>query len=296
MKKVVFIMFASIMIARLSFGSAAVVPYSIIDAINKKLIKVTVSGRGYTNDNSSSYWGKCINLHIKNLTYGKIEIKMESGRKLKCVYDSIQDMIITKTEMISLSPNESSDFTIYAMCGELRNSVPSTSSFFKFGSVVDGQLLKVVKMIEELDVQNDAGQAAVWVFTDNMSPDNIKTYSGDKERAKKLQEFVYLLKGIDKKEPGYIYDYSYPKTDSVFTNIQGEIQWVMNAPAKVSFILYDNYGNKILTIFENFDFGKGLQSYRYILPNLSLAKGELYWLRLKSAGVKIKEISIQTDP
>lgn len=295
MKKVVFIIITSILIINFSFGSVSVNPYSIVDAINKKLIKVTVSGRGYVNDNPSAYWGKCINLHIKNLTYGKLDIKMESGRKLKCVYDSVQDMIITRTEMISLSPNESSDFTIYAMCGELRNSVPSTTSLYKFGSVSEGALYKVIKMIEELEVQNDAGQAAVWVFTDNMSPDNIRTYSGDKEKAKKLQEYVYLIKGIDKKEPNYIYDYSYPKTDSTFTKFEGEIQWVMNEPAKVSFILYDNFGNKIRTIFEDVEFGIGLQSYRYKLPDLTLAKGELYWLRLKSAGIKIKEISIQTD-
>jgi hypothetical protein len=296
MKKVVFILFVFFSVSKLSFGSASGVPYSIVDAINKKLIKVTVAGRGYSEDNHSSYWGKCINLNIKNLTSGKLVIKMECGRKLKCVFDSIQDMIITQSEMISLQPNERSDFTIYAMCGELRNSVPSVTSRYNFGTLADGALYKVVKMIEELEVQNDAGQAAVWVYTDNMSPDNIRTYSGDKEKAKKLQEYVYLLKGIDKRETGYIYDYSYPKNDSTFTKFEGEIQWIMNSPAKVSFILYDNFGNKIRTIFEDIEFEKGLQSYKYKLPDLTLSKGELYWLRLKSAGNKIKEISIQTDP
>ncbi len=296
MKKVVFIIIAFITITKLSSGSVSGNSYLITDAINKKLIKVIVSGRGYTPENTSAYWGKCINLRIKNLTYGKLEIKMESGRKLKCVYDSVQDMIITKTEMISLNPSESSDFTIYAMCGELSNGSPSASSLYKFGNFVEDKLLKVVKMIEELEVQNDAGQAAIWVFTDNMSPDNIRTYSGDKDRAKKLQEYVYALKGINKKETGYIYDYSYPKADSNYVKFEGEIQWIMKSPGKVSFILYDNFGNKIRTIFEDVEFGVGLQSYRYKLPDLVLAKGELYWLRLKSAGTKIKEISIQTDP
>ena len=295
MKRVVFFVIIPVLIAKLSFGSNSMSMYPIMDAIKKNLIKVNVLARGYAIENHSSYYGKCINLKIKNLTSSKLIINVDCGRKLDCIYDSIQDMIITKSEILSLLPNQQTDFTINAMCGQLSHKTPSESSAYKFGNLVDNVLLKVVKLIEELDCQNDAGQFAVWVFTDNMSPESINTYFGNKEKAKKLKEYVFTLKGINKKETGYIYDYSYPKTDSAFTNIIGEIQWIMPSDGKVSFILYDNYGDQIVTIFNNIQYSKGLQTYRYKLTDLSLKKGELYWLRLKSDGNKIKELAIQTD-
>jgi len=292
MKKSIFVMLLLVFSAGIS--TKATNSMSLFEAVKKKLVEVKFCGKGYTAENTS-YYGKCISLQIKNICSQNLELNVEAGRRLRCVYDSIQDMMISHTQMFALAPNQSSDYTINAFCTQKHDRAPSETSIFNLDGMSEGYLYQLVQLIETLGCQDNTGQQAVWVLTDSISSSNIT--GTDEAKVKKLKDFVEFAVASMKKErsAGVMYDYSFPDKTNTGFSIKGEINWNMPYTSFVSLTIYDNSNNKIITLFTEKPYKSGLQSYYYSLYNTDFKEGELYWLRVEGCGKRLKEVAIKME-
>jgi hypothetical protein len=267
--------------------------YTLEDALKKKLVTAVITGR---NDATTSYYGDCITLKLKNTTNQTLSINLETGRRLNCVYDSIQDMLVTQAQIFALLPTQTKEYTIYAMCCQQHDHSPKGTSVFNLGSMAESQLVQLSLLIEKLNAQNYTGQRAVWVLTDDANPNDV---TGDDETvASTLREFVINVVKNKKqtvREPGFIYDYSYPTTDGKVFTIEGDFEWEMPYQNFVSLFVYDNSGNRLFPVFQDVAFSSGLQIYHYKVANEAFKSGELYWLRLKFDSKTIKEVAVSMD-
>ncbi|MDD4214135.1 MAG: hypothetical protein PHR81_04935 [Bacteroidales bacterium] len=293
MKKIFYAIFSVIIFG--AIAQAKTVSYTLSEAIQKKLVKAVFKGRGFTSNAGSSHYGKCISLSLKNLTSQRLEINLETGRELRSFNDSVQDMIISQSEVFALGPNGSSDYTINAFCTEKHETSPKESSIYQMGRMTSGYLYELVLLIETLGCQDNMGQKAVWVLTDSISSDEIS--GGDVAKAKKLKDFVdFALKKIKGgKMDGYIYDYPFPEKTAEGFKVSGEINWTMPYNANVSLAIYDNKGKKVADIFTNILYKSGFQSYEYEIANTFFREGELYWLRVEGCGQRLKELAVKME-
>ncbi len=290
MKKLILFVFSLVLSSGI-FASETMT-MSLFDAIQKKLVKVVFKGRGYTSDNGCAHYGKCMSLTVKNISSQRLDLKLEAGRKLKCFKDTVQDMIVSRTEMFALGPGGSSDFTINAFCTQKHEHAPDVANVFDMQGMAGGYLYELIQLIESLDCQDNAGQQAVWVLTDSISPDNIT--GTDAEKVKKLKKFVeFAISKIKAdKISGVIYDYSFPDKTNEGFKISGEINWTMPYSGTVTLSVYDNKGKKVIDIFTGVPYKSGFQSFNYELANTMFREGELYWLKVVSGGQWLKELAI----
>lgn len=268
--------------------------YTLEDALKKHLVTASINGG---KDASPSYYGKCITVTLKNTTNQNLSINLENGRRLVCIYDSVQDMIVTRAEIFALLPAQSKEYTIYAMCSQKHDRSPHENSVYQVGVMAESVLVELTLLIEQLNAQDYTGQNAVWVITDDSDPSNI---NGDNaETVKALKDYVTAAKAGKKQDPrekGFIYDYSYPTVDEDGgILIEGDFDWQMPYKTFVSLYVYDNYGNRVKVIFQDVVFNSGLQTYHYKIKSKDFRPGELYWVRMKSNDKTLKELAIQMD-
>jgi hypothetical protein len=267
--------------------------YTLAEALQKKMATVTIVGN---NDAVHSFYGQCIMMRIKNTSNQNLSLKLEPGRRLNCDYDSVQDMMVTQAEIFALLPSQSKEFFVYAMCCEKSNRSPGKSSSYSLGAMANSSLAGLAKLIDDLDAQDMSGQHAVWVLTDNADPEGI--VSDNAAITKALKEFVITAlksqSGVVR-EPGFIYDYSYPENNGKAFTIEGDFSWEMPYGSFVSLYLYDNNGNRMQVVFQDVAFTSGLKTYHYKITSDALQSGNLYWIRMKMNNKTLKELAVTMD-
>ena len=289
------VLFIGLLLTVAATGNAKATSIGLSEAIQKHMVKAVFNGRGSTTDNLSSHFGRCISLKLQNLTRESLTIRLEAGRRLKCSFDSVQDMLISENEIFALAPGASKDYTINAFCSEKSNHSPSESSKFLLAGMADGYLYELIVLIQSLRSFNSTGQSAVWVLTDNSPVENIT--GKDTAVVNKLRKFVSFALGRNsQRKEGVIYDYSYPEvTDSLYT-ISGSINWTMPWESPATFSIYDNYGKKVYDVFVNVIYRQGFQYYNYKITDPIFKEDRLYWLRIEGCGRRLKEVAVTMKP
>lgn len=284
---------AACLFAMAGYSSGSPQSYTLSEAIAKKMIKVTIKGGNYETG-SSSYYGKCISMTIKNLTQGALNLTLENGRKLKCTYDSVQDMLVTKSEVFALGGLSEHEYKVYAMCSQKHDRCPSTTSVFNLSEVANGYLLQLTQLIEKLNAHDRTGQSAVWVLTDGDDPNNVT--GSDTMVVRSLKGLLAKARATVKRDEKFIYDYSFPQVTNGAFKIEGDFVWQMQYAGKVSLWIYDNSGNKLSSIFLNKYYDRGTQTFHYSVQDPEFRPGEMYWIRLMADRTKLKEVAVTMDP
>ena len=270
-------------------GAFGVTTYTLDEALRRHYLTAEITGRGSTPENYSAHHGKCILIKMKNLTSQNLNISIEPGRNLKCVYDSIQNMLVAGSELMALAPWQSKEFTIYAFCSEKSDKSPGETSKYELAALSDAYMVQLIRLIQKHQVFNGTGQAAVWVLTDDANPDDIT--GSDASVVKELRDFVANVKER-RKEEGYIYDYSFTEFNKEPGTLEGEINWDMESGGWATLGLYDNDGKKIREFFSDVPYTRGYHEYHYKHTDAAMIPGQRYWIRLYINNRKFKELSI----
>ncbi|MCD4735427.1 MAG: hypothetical protein K8R53_05255 [Bacteroidales bacterium] len=88
---------------------------------NKGIIKYTATG----NDSSTHYL-KPIILKIKNLSRDPVNIELAQGRIFNSEKKDVQDVIVTKQQVLALQGKSEIEAEIYAMCIEASKKPPNS--------------------------------------------------------------------------------------------------------------------------------------------------------------------------
>ena len=274
MKKTTFYLFivALCMTAFNSFGDTI----TLNQALESKMITLSITGAENNNTNvyKSSYTGDCISMKIENISGKSIKIFLEAGRFLQPEDSSVQRMIVTKEQMIAVEKNIKKDITVYAMCSQMRNSAPSTTTSFLLGKKAEGKLLELVQLISKNNFQDGAAQSAIWAITDNN--DLYDIYSDNNSETILLKNFVKKAKGItdeivqnnnspfelQKDAPGTFVKYGNGK-------VSGSFEFTLKTDTPLSIALYNDKGELKYKGVQNYLFhdGHNTLTYEYIYKN-----------------------------
>lgn len=234
----------SILILLLSAISAFSTEISLTDAINRKLVTVSIAGNDYstTGDAGSSYYGGCLLMTIENRSKTLLKIHIEAGLLFSSSDTLEQRMMLTREEMLALAPAKKHEQQLFAMCTQMHHQSPGSDSHFSPGKLAEGNLLAVARFLSENNYQSQAAQQAVWVVSDNNDPGSI--YSENQQETARLQEFVCKLTG--KKIPPAPHRIHY--TSGM---VEGEIVFENKNRETYSFVMQNENGETIGIFFEN---------------------------------------------
>ena len=257
---------------------------TLSQALQNKMINISISGaENNPNDEAykSSYTGDCISIKIENISGKNIKVFLEAGRFIQPEDTSIQRMIVTKEQMISLEKGLKRNIKVFAMCSQMKNHAPSQATVFHLSKKADGKLLELCQLISKNNFQDGSAQSAIWAMTDNN--DLYDIYSDNKAETDLLKGFVRKAKGIseeseqksnstfelNREAPGTYVNYCTGK-------ISGSFEFDLKTDTKLNLILYTDKGEVSRKCVQNQIFLSGNNTLRYEFTYKNFPIGNYY--------------------
>lgn len=163
--------------------------FDIARAVSEQKIELTVTG----NDESPHYYQPIL-VNLKNLTSEEVVINIKNGQLFKSTDPEIQDIIVTREEMIVLKGFDHISQPIFGMCVQQFNSAPGFTQEYKLDNIATENLASIANQIQEKKAFSIAGQNSVWAVTDNNELDAIDSYNP--EDSNELRAYVASLLNI----------------------------------------------------------------------------------------------------
>lgn len=235
--------------------------------------------------------GECISMYLSNTTSDTFYIRIEPGRTLSALDTNVQDILITREELLTLAPGEGRNLSVFGFCSQASNASPDSAEMFSIGSMADSSIVALAEFLDERDndFPTDAIQKAVWCMTDDHSIMNI--YSDDLASIADLRNFVAELKGInaeaikveDVPDDGRMFS-AYART------ISGEVELLIPTDCIVDIYICDSNGNQVDEFEKHVPYKAGTYRYSFKLTTTNWPPGE-YFLTIRGDGKLLFEKS-----
>ena len=249
------------------------------DAIKKGMVKMNVRATGHT--------GKCVTANITNEMGVPITLDVETGQKLLCSDTTVQDLVISRSELITLKPKETHSHKFYAFCIEMRNGGPANNSY-RIGDMAKGALLKVVQFIAKNGLQDVLGQNAVWCVTDNNSITSLKGTVTNADVAKELRKLVATEMKLSM--PAYRPD----ETDvSETKTMKGSFTYSIVRKTWVKIAVYDMQGKEVEVLLEA-EQTQGIYACQYELDKAKYRNGN-YKIKYFENGIEKRTADLKVE-
>lgn len=218
-----------------SFGAAL----SLQEAIKSKKIVCKING----NSGSTHYLDPLI-IEITNLSNENVSVSWQDGDLFIPDDPSMQNIVATQPELISLLPKATKTAKIKGMCTEHHDKSGSPTTTYTFQPGNNESLKKLAKFISEKKYQTSAAQYAVWSLMDNDDLNSI--FSADSTEERQLKDFMASLTGktytISK---DYKYSYYAPPREKV----GGNFEYNFSKPQDVQIAMFDKNGILVRELF-----------------------------------------------
>lgn len=283
----------------LYFLPAGATKLTLSEAIKNGSVKVSFSGYHDTSRTIfSSHYGKSILLSISNSMKESLSLDLESGFQLIPNEDErYQKMVVTASEIINLKPNQSMQKPLYAMCCESGDASPTSTSGYLMGNLVEHDLLGLVKLIEKNKLQDNSGQSAIWVLTNNS--DILDVISTDVEKCSLLRKYLCQVKNLDFQK----YD---PKIhgimggneqheivyNPVMHTFKSEVVYKSDHETKATLVIIDENDQLVETLFADRQLRVGKYTYTVELTTSNYDENKIYFMRMFADGRVVVEKSI----
>lgn len=249
------------------------------DAIKKGMVKMNVRATGHT--------GKCVTANITNEMGVPITLDVETGQKLLCSDTTVQDLVISRSELITLKPKETHSHKFYAFCIEMHNGGPANNSY-RIGDMAKGALLKVVQFIAKNGLQDVLGQNAVWCVTDNNSITSLKGTVTNADVAKELRKLVATEMKLSM--PAYRPD----ETDvSETKTMKGSFTYSIVRKTWVKIAVYDMQGKEVEVLLEA-EQTQGIYACQYELDKAKYRNGN-YKIKYFENGIEKRTADLKVE-
>ena len=256
-------------------------PISLKDAVKKHQISIVVKGNG-------GYNGECLAVSVKNQTNYPLKIQVDAGTIFASADEDVQDLMVTQEELFALKPRGSALVNLFTMCIQHSNMGPSKGDLFTFSSMATGDLLKLVKLIDEKDYQNSTAQSAVWAITDGASIADV--YGSDTAMVRKLAEVISSARGVGMSA----FDFR-PRRHQI-TSFKSSLEVVLPAyMPSASLKIYEvNTGRVFREIFAGKPLKPGFHQFRFGLHH-TLGDSAAFVIKLESNEVIAEKTATISD-
>ena len=246
------------------------------DAISKNMVQCFITG----NDSSPHYIRPLL-VDIMNTQDIPVDISIENGRKFLASDSTYQNLVVVKSELISLKPKERKQLQVYSMCIQANNHAPVSKVIYRTGEMADEKLCALTNFIEKHKYFNTIGQDAVWVLTNNYDVGDIS--SRDTNVANNLMREVIRLTG---KKPGVpnlndkVYAYRHYRVDSISqSEIEGEFIMKLNQTSSVQIAMFDKNNIVVRELLFNPSVSAGKHTFVYKY-DASVYKDHFYYFKM----------------
>lgn len=258
---------------------------SVRQAIEEKMVKVVFT-HSYPSlpavHDISAYTGDCIKMHIENLTDKSIKVFLEAGRFIYPEDSAEQRMIVTRDQMIALYKKQKKDVPVYAMCSELHDAAPDSSTVFEMGAKAEGDLLKLAQLISKNNWQDMTAQSAIWAYTDGNDYADIYSET-NKTEMNALRDFIKKSKGITTPELPQGTDNFSINTESENTflkygkgEVSGSFEFTIKQDLSLSMTLYNDKNEVVKKGFSDIVFKEGINTITYTYMYFNIPIGNYY--------------------
>lgn len=241
--------------------------YSITEALHKNLITLKIAGADSSLPNSSNYYGKCMQIEIKNTSVQYFKIKLNSGQQFIPNDTSKQNMMVTQGMLFAFRPGTHKKEYINAMCVQKNDGAPTAQINFTIGNMSKGHLLSIAQLVEKHKYFNSTAQNAVWCISDGS---DISTINGnDSTMVSILQQFV--SKATGQKIPSY-HQRTHRKIKRYSTNTV-TFEWGTSKEYNTTLVVLNTSNQPVKEVFKNKLLPQGHHSYEILLSTADLPKG-----------------------
>ena len=253
--------------------------YDFLDALEKNLITSEVIG-----NEDSPHYVQPLMITLSNTTDTSLMVTIPNGQTFSS--DSVQDLIITRTELITLAPKESKTLPLYAMCTQQNESGANVMETYTPGSLATGDLADLAQEIESRNDFNTLGQYSIWAITDGV---HLNTISGfDKEEALYLKTFTANLLNVPVPEydaDDYLTNYN---DDGLITrSATGKFKFYFSSESAVTIAMFDENDIVVRELYNNPFTPKGNHDLEFKF-DMEIYRDEIYYVRLiKDGEIKI---------
>ncbi len=92
---------------------------------------------------NDGHTGRCATVVTENTTTQTLDIDIDCGQKIECSDSSAQNLIITQSEKVRLTPKKTIATAVFAMCINASKGSPGRVPF-KLGRMAQGALLRLI--------------------------------------------------------------------------------------------------------------------------------------------------------
>ncbi len=163
-------------------------PVTLQDALNKKMVTVTV-----TSNPTGTHYHQPVIMHIKNITANPFQIKVENGRTFRPNDSTCQPIIVVHEMVADLSPGKTTDVKIPGMCFNATKRAPHDEMTYSIGKMATGNLAKVAQYLQDNKFDGYPAQHAIWCISNGEPLENIIDW--DESKALKIAAFMADLTG-----------------------------------------------------------------------------------------------------
>jgi hypothetical protein len=265
---------------------------SVEEAIRKGWLAVEFTGITTSTDELenedvwdlewSSHNGQCISLVATNQSGRPLHILVETGRLLAPDDTLTQTMMVTQQLAFSIPASTRQEHRLYAMCTEMSDSSPGGMDAFTLGLVAESDLLGMASLIEKYEAQNETGQNAVWVITDDLQLSDIQGEDANMVAALRHYASDVTGKTIEPEKPEPLGQQESRYNVPLFS---GSIEFgyrVLQA-SKVSLSIYGPDGNEVKAIMAERPHEPGIYTITYTTHGYLLEPG-VYTMKMYQDG------------
>ncbi len=171
--------------------------YHIQDAMNEGYIEAEITGVYEGNEDvfdlkngNEVFYGLCIKVSLTSLVANDVDIVVPCGLTLFPWDEEVEEKVITKTSTFHLESLSDNETEIFAMSTDMYKNIPVLHTTFMIGDMASGDILKIANYIAEHDHQSSAGQAAIWIITDDATDKDLENIGATSSTVKAAKEIL----------------------------------------------------------------------------------------------------------
>lgn len=240
--------------------------HTLQDALNEDLVTAEFISRGGSSQ-------LCVDLHLRNLTNAPVHVVVQPGTYL--IHDAAQDILVTREEVLVLSPSGRMQSTLYGFCSQPHEGTPQEGDRFTLGvknNVSDG-LATLAGLLAQRNLSAAQEQSVIWAGTPDFPIGGLQI---NRERHPDVVQAIEHIRG--EAVPTYVLDYG-ELLDRPFRAQLNEVRGVLHYAAErnhsaSSLIVYAPDGEPITTLFDDEPLEAGTRyRFRFSLKGTQVGKG-----------------------
>lgn len=120
-----------------------------------------------------------LSISIENLYERKAIVEIPLGTYFVPHDSSAQNMVVTKSQVVTLWPGETQELIINVACASIHQDIPSTDDTFAVQKSDSEDLDRLLRALEDEQAYYQIKQAAIWIVTDNADYEGLGRLVGN---------------------------------------------------------------------------------------------------------------------